>query len=145
MRAALVAILTVLIVGGAGCGLMRSIVPKVAEVVDVIHEFTVVLDLIEARVADHPEAAEVQKALGIARNALEGAQKATSGAEHLTAEEVDQAFDDFQLAYEALHQALDRAGLLESTGGLMGGPVAEPSPIPSPVDVDERLQGLAAE
>lgn len=145
MKRAIVALLTLLIVGGAGCAFMRAVVPKVAEVVDVIHEFTVVLDLIEARIADHPDAAEVQKALGIARNALEGAKKATSGAEHLTAEEVDAAFDDFADAYRALHQALDRAGLLESTGGLLGGPVAEPSPIPSPVELDEKLEGLSRE
>lgn len=143
MKRALVALLTLLIVCGAGCGLMRAVVPKVAEVVDLVHEFTVVLDLIEARIADHPEAAEVQKALGIARNALEGAKKATDGAEHLTAEEVDAAFDDFQDAYEALHQALDRAGLLESSG-LLGG-VGEPSPIPTPLELDERLEGLSRE
>lgn len=127
-----------------GCAALRSAAPVVADVVRTVKEFSVVLDLIEARASGDED---IARAVGAARTALEIAEKASAGAEHLSKEEVDEAFAAFEAAYEDLFHLLDRNGLLDVDGGLLGASTAagDGSPIPTPLEVSERIEATGGE
>lgn len=97
--------------------MLSGILPVVGEIIGKTKVAMQALDSIQKAVdawfaanpnQEHQE--EFAKVMGVARNTLEGALAAAEGAEHASQEDVDVAWDKFQLAYEKLSDTLGDMG-----------------------------------
>lgn len=119
-----VAMLSLCLFTGCWLSSAAAIFPAVAAVVS---DASAVLSIIQQAVttwfAHKPDPALEAKfnaAITKAWTALRAATAATQGAESLSQEEYDQAFADFQLAYEELHSLLKQHGILTKNMLSMG-------------------------
>lgn len=110
----------------AGCSTIFSHLPNVlAYVQDGQLVLSTVESFANAWFAIHPDAAKqklVNQAVAKAKTALDLAVRAAQGADGLKQADVDQAFGQFQLAYQDLLSLLGPLGVHEGTGGLRATP-----------------------
>ena len=125
-------------VGGAG-----AVFPAIAAVVS---DATAVLNIVQQAVNTwfrHKPDPELQEqfdaTIAEAWTALRVATSATQGAEHLSQEDYDKAFADFQDAYARLHEMLKKHGILTGTKLSMG-PNAPEQEIPEPLALSHKVK-----
>lgn len=104
-------------VAATGCAALPGLLPIIGGVIETIADAVIVLDRIDNAVqlyyAANPNAKQQEayaRAMGVARNTLSVALKASQGAEHATREEVDAAFVKFREAYKDLLTVLASFG-----------------------------------
>jgi hypothetical protein len=119
-----------------GCAAIAKFLPAVIAAVD---DAAQILDIIDTAAGayfasrpEDPKRAEYERAVIKARMALSAASRATKGAEHLTQEQADAAFEEFRRAYQDLLAVVGPLGIAAPGGGFgvaPGGGVTVPEPL----------------
>lgn len=109
-----------ILLGAGGCAAVMSFLPTV---IAAVSDATMILDQIQTFVTnyyrDHPDATKEKQAmlaLAKARSALIGAQRAAQGAEKLDQKKIDEAFQDFKVAYQEVLAIVGPLGVTSGDG-----------------------------
>jgi hypothetical protein len=137
--------LAVLLLTASGCAtLFEKVLPVVARVLTIVQDAEQILNQVDAAARsfftaspDKEREKQYTKALAKARSALNAATRAAHGLEKLDQQAIDQAFDDFRIAYQEVLSILGPLGLVQEKDDqlLLSAQFEDPVVIPRPLAI----------
>jgi len=130
------------------CNQIKTVMPVINDIAAVVDDAQNVLSAIDTVVrtffstnAVSPEIQEkYAKVMTKTQLALSGALKALQGAEQLSQEDYDRAFENFKHAYSELSAFLLSIGIKQAPGMMKSSPGSSPVAIDDPIALTYRVQ-----
>lgn len=132
----------------SACSAMSSVLPVLVDIVTAVQDAQTILDTIDANVTALSKAGNIPddvlkkyaQTMEKARAGLRIALRATSGAQSLSQQQVDQAFADFRGAYKELVDLLKSVGLVGTDGTMRVSPEGAQMQLPEPLALNIRVR-----